>query len=248
MIRPADREGIAKLRCTDPFCTRICSLYESYGDGYDFTGFWVQELGGETVSAVSRFEDKFSLHLTDGSDLEEIAAFLHFQGAGAVMYDDRFSLDFGNGQAIRGQVLAYRGAYYISELEIYQPDFKALYRLLESCASDIFRVPPYLSFLSDVTHRMNLRKCTVLATGEGDIPASSVMTVSETTAAVIIGAVATHPAHRRRGLSRELVRTLASRIREEGREVYVFSASGENTRFYLNSGFEVVADFCEAFA
>ena len=245
MIIEADREKLTALRTTDPFYTRILSLYESYGGGYDFVGYWVQETEGKTVSAISRFEDKFSLYLTEDSDLEEVAAFLRFQGAGAVMTDSRYTLDLESEQVISGQVLRYAGEYYNSESELYTPAIKSLYALLQSCESDIFRVPEYMSFLSDVTHRRNLNKCAIMATDVGGALASAVMTVSETESAAILGAVATHPDFRRRGLSRELVKTLASQITSQGRAAYVFSASVANTRFYQHSGFEVCADFTE---
>ena len=238
MIRPVFQSELYQLQTDDPFYTRILSLYESYGGGYDFVGFWVQETDGKIYSAISRFEDKFSLY-------EEIAAFLQFQGAGAVMTDSRFSLELATDQMISGHVLRYTGEHYISELEIYQSEIKPLYTLLQSCASEIFRVPDYMSFLSDVTHRRNLGKCTVLGTDIDGVLASAVMTVSETEQAVILGAVATHPDHRRKGLSRELVRTLASQTASQGRAVYVFSTSEENTRFYQKSGFEIYAGFRE---
>ena len=245
MIIEADRKKLTALHTTDPFYTRILSLYESYGGGYDFVGYWVQETEGKTVSAISRFEDKFSLYLTEDSDLEEVAAFLRFQGAGAVMTDSRYVLDLESEQVISGQVLRYVGEQYNSELEIYTPEIKSLYALLQSCESDIFRVPEYMSFLSDVTHRRNLNKCAIMATDVGGALASAVMTVSETESAAILGAVATHPDFRRRGLSRELVKTLASQITSQGRAAYVFSASVANTRFYQRSGFEICADFTE---
>ena len=245
MIREADRKELDRFHTDDPFFTRILSLYESYGGGYDFVGFWVQETNGVLTAAISRFEDKFSLYLTDGSEREEVAAFLRFQGAGAVMAACGFSLDLQSDHVIEGQVLRYTGEDYISELELYSPEIKPFYTLLQSCESEIFRVPEYMSFLSDVTHRRNLGKCTILGTDIDGMLASGLMTVSETEQAAILGAVATHPDFRRRGLSRELVRTLASQITEQGRAVYVFSASDANTRFYENSGFEIVAGFTE---
>ena len=251
MIRPAevpfgkDSPELSALRSDDPFYTRILSLAESYGGGYAFVGFWVQELDGEIVSAISRFEDKFSLYLTERSDPEEIVAFLRFQGAGAVMHDSRFSVGLQTARAVSGQVLRYAGDDHISGSELYSPEVKPLYGLLQSCASDIFVVPAYMSFLSDVTHRRSLGKCTVLGTDVDGVLASAVMTVSETEHAAILGAVATHPGYRRRGLSRELVRTLASQITRQGRAAYVFSASDANTRFYINSGFEKTAGFRE---
>ena len=235
------------LQSSDPFYTRVLSLFESYGTGVAFVGFWAQIIEDQPTALISRFEDKFSLYLTGSSDLEEIAAFLHFQGAGAVMAESRFFPKMKYNYALSGQVLRYRDDHYISDLEIYEPEIKEVYDLLLTCESEIFRVPPYLSFLSDVTHRRNLGKCTVIGTKLDGALASSVMTVSETEHAAILGAVATHPDCRKRGLSRELVRTLASRITGQGRAAYVFSASDQNTRFYQNSGFEITAGFREIF-
>ena len=245
MIRQADDNSLRSFHSNDPFYTRILSLYESYGGGYDFVGFWVQETDGKLTAAISRFEDKFSLYLTDASDLEEISSFLRFQGAGAVMAACGFLSDSPAEHVIQGHVLRYRCDNYISELELYSPEIKPFYALLQRCASDIFLVPEYMTFLSDVTHRRNLGKCTLLGTDIDGTLVSGVMTVSETSSAAILGAVATHPDYRRRGLSRELVRVLASRINAQGREAYVFSAGEANTRFYQNSGFAVCAEFAE---
>ncbi len=161
------------------------------------------------------------------------------------MTDDEYCVDIHADKEISGEVLVYRGEEYYSKLELYRPEIKELYSLLQSCEGEAFRVPDYLVFLSDVTHRLNLGKCMILATDIAGRLASSVMTVSETPNAAIIGAVATHPDFRKRGLSRELVRTIASQINAQGREAYVFSASEANTRFYQNSGFEVAARFRE---
>ena len=245
MIRQADDNSLRSFHSNDPFYTRILSLYESYGGGYDFVGFWVQETDGKLTAAISRFEDKFSLYLTDASDLEEISSFLRFQGAGAVMAACGFLSDSPAEHVIQGHVLRYRGDNYISELELYSPEIKPFYALLQRCASEIFLVPEYMTFLSDVTHRRNLGKCTLLGTDIDGTLVSGVMTVSETSFAVVLGAVATHPDYRRRGLSRELVRVLASRINAQGREAYVFSAGEANTRFYQNSGFATCAEFAE---
>lgn len=248
MIRPATASDLNRITATDPFFTRILSLYESYGEGLDFVAFWVQETDGGIVSAISRFEDKFSLWLTSGSELEEMTAFIHFQGAGSCLYNAAFALDFSDSPSgISGQVLEYSGGDHISDIEIYEPDLNALYTLLKACESPIFIVPEYLPFLSDLTHRRSRGKLHLMATAVGGVPASCVMTVSETKNAAILGAVATHPDYRRRGLSRELVRTLATRLRGEGRRVFVLSASEDNTRFYKNSGFTVIADFKEIF-
>lgn len=248
MIRPATASDLSRIDASDPFFTRILSLYESYGEGVDFVGFWVQENSGEITAALSRFEDKFSLWMTADGDREEIAAFLRFQGAGSCLYNAAFSLGFPDENGvIEGQILEYTGDDYISDKELYRPDFKAVYALLKTCESPVFIVPEYLLFLSDLTHRDNRGKLHLAAIAADGIPASCVMTVSETGTAAILGAVATRPDCRRRGLSRELVRTLATRLRGEGRRIFVLSATGANTRFYQNSGFTIIAGFKEIF-
>ena len=159
MIRPATASDLNRITATDPFFTRILSLYESYGEGLDFVAFWVQETDGGIVSAISRFEDKFSLWLTSGSELEEMTAFIHFQGAGSCLYNAAFALDFSDSPSgISGQVLEYSGGDHISDIEIYEPDLNALYTLLKACESPIFIVPEYLPFLSDLTHRRSRGK------------------------------------------------------------------------------------------
>ena len=248
MIRLSQASDFRRINATDPFFTRILSLYECYGEGLDFVAFHTQERGGVVTSLISRFEDKFSLWLTDESNLEEIVAFVRFQAAGGCLYNAAYSLGFDEDcPCISGSILEYTGDDYYSDLEIYRPDFKALYDLLKACESPIFQVPDYLMFLSDMTHRNNREKLHLSATDIDGTLASSVMTVSETVSAAILGAVATHPDYRRRGLSRDLVRSLATELRGEGRRVFVLSASDQNTAFYQHSGFRVIAGFKEIF-
>ena len=248
MIRPAERDTLDGITASDSFITRILSLYRAYGEGLAFVAFWEQETDGAVTALISRFEDKFSLWLTDGADCEEIAAFLRFQGAGSVMCREDAPMCFDEAvHTINGEVLEYAGEDYISDIEICEPDFQRLYALLKTCESDIFRVPDYMMFLSDLTHRRNRGLLTAAAAQRDGVLAASVRTVSECERAVVLGAVATRPEYRRQGLARELVRTLAARIRKGGRRVYVYSASDSNTRFYQNSGFTIVAGFKEIF-
>ncbi len=248
MIRPATAMDFQRITAIDPFITRILSLYESYGEGFDFVAFWTQESDGRITAEISRFEDKFSLWLTEASDLEEIAAFIRFQGAGSCLYNTAFAPDFpADLPTVSGQVLEFTGDDDNSVTELYEPDFKELYALLKACESPAFSVPEYLMFLSEMTHRRNRGKLHTAGNFADGMLVSSALTVSETSTAAILGAVATHPDFRRRGYSRKLVRVLATRLRGEGRRVFVLSASDSHTLFYQKSGFKIVADFKESF-
>ena len=180
MIRPAVPETFENIPASDSFFTRILSLYRAYGDAYSFVAFWEQENDGKTTALISRFEDKFSLWTTDGCDFDEIAAFLRFQGAGSVMMSTDVPLDFPEAvHTIGGAVLEYVDGEYNSDKELNDPDFKDLYALLKTCESDIFRVPDYLMFLSDLTHRRNRGWLNIAASEKDGVLAASVMTVSE---------------------------------------------------------------------
>ena len=246
MIRQAHRCDLRAIHTDSPFFVRILSLYECYGEGYDFVSFWVQENEGETVAAISLFEDKFSLYLTEKSDLEELELFLRFGGGKGFLFDAKYALNIPHENYISGDVLEYKGSYN-SDKELYTPEIKALYSLLQACSAPDFRVPDYLTFLSDVTHRRNLSKCDILALSCDGVLASAAMTVSCTENAVIIGAVATHPDFRKRGFSRRVVCSLSEKMRARGKRVFVLSASEKNTLFYQHSGFETVAGFMEIF-
>lgn len=245
MIRQIfDKEQIP-FEGDDPFLTRIQSLYDCYGTGYDFVRFYAQYIGEKAVSCLSLFEGRMALYLTEDSDFEEIERFIVFSGCTYVMYNAMFLSEINSSREIKGDVLVYKSKAENSSKEIYKPDPASVYDVLKSCESEDFLVPPYLPYLSDVTHRQNQGKCTLMGIEQNGVLASCAMTVSEAKRAVIIGAVATRPEYRQRGLSRQIVISLSEKYAKQNKAVFVFSANEKNTRFYENSGFEKLYQFTE---
>lgn len=186
-----------------------------------------------------------NLYLTEVSDIEEIDEFILFSGCTYVMYHADFALGFNSVSEIKGDVLAYKTRSKNLSKSITEPDIPSIYEVLKSCESEEFIVPDYLPFLSDMTHRKNKGKCTAAGIEKDGVLASCAMAVSETENAVIIGAVATRPAYRCQGLSRQVVISLSEKYAEQNKTVYVFSANKKNTRFYEHSGFEKISKFIE---
>lgn len=246
MIREAAREDLCAICSDSPFFVRIRSLSLCYGSGYDFVSFWVQEDDAGICAVISRFEDKFSLFLTDRADLEELSLFLRFGGGKGFLYDPEYALNIPYKNYLHGNILEYTGILN-SDIELKTPDLSEEYALLEMCSAPDFRVPDRMMFLSDVTHRRNCGRCTLGGVYADGVLVCSAMTVSETDDAVIIGAVATRPDYRRRGFARQVVRSLGDRMRARGKRVYVLSANERNTRFYQHSGFEIIGEFIEVF-
>ncbi len=246
MIREIPADFFSDIHGADPFLTRILSLALCYRDDVGFVRYYAQYAGGRAVSYLSDFDGRMTLFLTADSDIEEIESFVDFLGCVSLMYDERFLSNVNSIKELSGDVLQYHTTDEAPLISVEEPPIKEIYEVLQSCASESFSVPDYLSFLSDVTYRKNRGKCALCGVREDGALASCAVTVAESEDAVILGAVATRPEYRKRGYSRAVVKTMGERFSQE-RKVYVFSLSEKNTRFYEKSGFVRKYRFIEAF-
>lgn len=227
---------------SDSFGTRIYSHFLCYSYEYDFALFWVQ-IGKncEICSAVCKLDKDIILCLSDDSGFEEIAAFLSFQDKLSVTFDVRYKEDIQSGveDFSTGDILTYKGNdKAVVSFDIVTPDLKEYHKLLLSCESADFAVPEYMNFLSDVSRRQQRGMCSIYGIKIADELASCAMTVSYTDFSVVLGAVATHPQHRKHGYAGCIVKGLAEKFNKLD-SVYIYTTVERNTRFYESLGFEV---------
>lgn len=224
------------------FGTRIYSHYLCYGHGFDFVDFWVQINESNSVTATfCRLDGDFVVSLCDESDMEEVSSFLAFQDKLSVTfdkaYDDCVKLELNNFSS--GDILIYRGNDRTFPLfDIVTPEIREYHNLLLTCRSGDFFVPEYLTFLSDVSRRQQRDLCDIYGIKIDDTLASCAMTVSYTDFSTILGAVATHPNHRKHGYGGCIVKALAEKSKQRG-SVYIYTTITKNTEFYITLGFEV---------
>ena len=226
----------------DSFGTRIYSHFLSYGTKYNFVDFWVEiDENNSISSAICRLESDFILCLSENSQGDEISAFLNFQNMNSVtfncIFDDKINIVAD--KFFKGDVLTY---YYDpnfkAQYPISTPDLKEYHNLLLTCESEDFFVPEYLQFLSDIRMRLNKNLCELFGVVVDDTLVSCAMTVSQTENSVILGAVATHPMHRKHGYGGCVVKSLAQ-IFCDYDNVYIYTTIEKNTRFYESLGFKV---------
>lgn len=224
------------------FGTRIYSHFLCYGYELDFVDFWVQlDDNSNIICAFCRLDGDFIVCLSDYSDYDEVSAFLDFQEKLSVTFDDRYSdkITTSFKCCSQGDILMFKGTdKKLIEYELVLPQLKEYHELLLTCESDDFYVPQYMSFLSDVARRQNKEMCTIYAIMSEDTLASCAMTVSQTDFSVILGAVATHPQHRKHGYAGYIVSQLAQSF-SHLESVYIYTTIERNTRFYEGIGFEV---------
>ena len=238
------RDEINLLSRDNPFGCRIAALYSTYDYSLPFVDFWVQFIGGEPVSLVSRLETVFILRLTEKSDMDEISAFMRVSGADSVICDGAYVLDCGM-KAETGPILACSSHQSLDDdCKIVVPTAKQVYSIISQCQSEHFSVPPYESFMLDVNHKL-LKKTVRTYAVDADGPAACIMTLAESADCAVLGALATVPEHRREGYGSYLIKYINNILVDEGKRVFLHRAPDSNIEFYNQLGFELYGIWSE---
>ncbi len=223
----------------DSFGTRIYSHFLCYGYEFDFAQFYVQIDENAIVCAVCNLESDFVVCACENTDFEELSMFLDFQNKHSVTFDNKYSecVKIEHKNQCFGDILIYENCVVNEhEFELITPKLKEYHSLLLTCESDDFLVPDYLHFLSDVSRRQMRDLCNIKGVYADKTLASCAMTVSFTDFSVILGAVATHPEHRKHGYAGCIVSSLAQEYYLSV-PVYIYTTIEKNTRFYEKLGF-----------
>jgi len=112
---------------------------------------------------------------------------------------------------------------------------KEIYDIIKS--ANLVGVGDYLPWLSDTTFRMNRGATTALTALADGKAVATAMKLFITDHAVLLGAVATRPEYRGRGLAGALVTTLAES--EKDKRVELLCKHDSIVEFYKSIGFEV---------
>lgn len=225
----------------DSFGTRIYSHFLCYGYDLSFVDFWVQITNDVITSAFCKLDGEMVVCISENSDLDEILSFLNFQEKTTVTFDALYADVFAklSEKHFFGDILEYKKSDKIPDTyKLCTPEIKDYHNLLLTCKSDDFFVSDYPYFLSDVTRRLNRDMCEIFGIYQDDVLVSCAMNVSFTNSSVILGAVATHPMHRKHGYAGFIVTKLAQHFSDK--KVYIYTTIEKNTRFYEKLGFDVV--------
>lgn len=235
-VEKGDKDFVEFCR-RDVFGTRISCLYNCYSTDYDFVKFWKQtDDDGKIISAVSRIDGDATLTST-GENAEEIHAFLRIVGFCTVQCEKRIAELMGAKSSLEGYVVEYiKNKNEIKEIQadnIFRP--KEIYDIIKS--AKLVGVGDYLPWLSDTTFRINRGVTSDLSAVEDGKTVACAMKLFSTETAVLLGAVATRPEYRGRGLAGALVTRLAES--ENNKRVELLCKHDSIVEFYKSIGFEV---------
>lgn len=119
---------------------------------------------------------------------------------------------------------------------------EGVYRLLCAAFPD-GALPPFDAFYVDLSHRLRHGLCRIAAIEDPPgTPVACAMNVAEAPDAVVIGAVATAPQHRRRGYASACIRAL---LAEDARPALIAPADDAAARLYRSLGFSPCGGWAE---
>ena len=236
-----NNENFIKFCERDVFGTRISCLYSCYSTDYDFVKFWVQiDENGKIISAISRVDGDATL-CTKGTNTEELCDFLNIVGFRTLQCEKKTAKKLGMKPSIDGYVVQYVGNYSntaeINCDSIFRP--KEIYDIIKS--AKLVGVGDYLPWLSDTTFRMNRGKTTCLTASIDNETVACAMKLFVTDTAVLLGAVATKPNFRGRGLAGALVTSLAKS--EPNKRVELLCKNDSIVNFYKSIGFQITDEW-----
>lgn len=223
----------------DVFGTRISCLFQCYSTNYDFVKFWVQtNSDGKIIATVSRIDGDVTL-CTIGDELDEMAQFLKIVGFRTIQCEKSAAQKMEMTSAIDGYVVQYRkNPGEIAKVQansVFCP--KEIYDIIK--AANLVGVGEYLPWLSDTSFRVNRGFTSALTAKVNGETAACAMKLFSTETAVLLGAVATKPEHRGKGLAGALVTKLAETESKNGKRVELLCKNDSIVNFYKAIGFEV---------
>lgn len=222
----------------DVFGTRIKAYFNCYSTDYDFVKFWVQtDEKGNVTAAISRIDGDMTLCAYE-ADYEELLRFVKIVGFATIQCRREVAKKFTADESLWGYVVRFenetenRGVSLRKDYEL-----KEIYNIIK--AANLTGVGDYLPWLSDTTFRINRNTAAPLLAEVDGRPAGCAMVLFRTDKAALLGAVATSPEFRGRGIAGALVTRLANKELAEGKRTELLCKNDSIVDFYKAIGFTV---------
>ncbi len=241
MIRRIDAwsQPIEAVCYMDVFGTRTLGYYRTYGIEYTDVSFFAQFSDDHCTGVLSSAYGNGSLTVTSGADLSEWLQFVRFLGLETLLCACEAAKEMQVNETETGFIMRYFGSERVPKATAITPlyadfSYHEVYDLLCVCG---FSLVAYEPWLADFALRVRHGTANVLCVREEKaIATASVLFDSGN--AVYLGAVATHPSARGRGLGGDLVLRLA----QCGKRAEIL-CKAHRVSFYTSLGFRQIGEF-----
>ena len=236
-VEKGDREFL-EFCDRDVFGTRIKAYFNCYSTDYDFVKFWMQtDENGSVTAAISRIDGDMTL-CAYNADYEELLQFVKIVGFNTIQCRREAAAKFTEDETLWGYVVRYENATQERSVEIKEDyELKEIYNIIK--AANLTGVGDYMPWLSDTTFRINRNTATPLLAHVDGKSAGCAMVLFRTDKAALLGAVATVPEFRGRGIAGALVTRLANKELSDGKRTELLCKNDSIVDFYKSIGFTV---------
>lgn len=218
---------------SDVFAARIFAALATYGTGYGFLRFWIQETEGRFTACISALDSDFTLSFLPDANREELAAFLCAIGFSTLQCSSKFYLDR---PFTEGFVMS-----LIPQKETL-PNDPAAENPYPCTLDDVYRLNTlqqagidYRTWYADLFRRCKKGTAKVFGLSVQNRVVSTASVTACTVAHTVIGCVATEPRWRRRGYAAQLLTYLVSQSRTG---CFLLCEAGL-LPFYQKAGFQI---------
>ena len=222
----------------DVFGTRIKAYFNCYSTDYDFVKFWVQtDENGTVTAAISRVDGDMTL-CAENDDYEELLQFVKIVGFNTIQCQRQVAQNFTDDETLWGYVVRFEQEQENRQVSLKENfELKEVYNIIK--AENLTGVGDYLPWLSDTTFRINRNTAEPLVAEVDGNAAGCAMVLFRTDKAALLGAVATSPCYRGRGIAGALVTRLANGELANGRRTELLCKNDSIVNFYKSIGFTV---------
>lgn len=236
MLKLVDNVELFSVLPQDAYAARIQALFKTYGAQCPFAEFWTQAEN----AAVCRVDGVMTLCCNENADYEELKIFIETVGCKTLVCSYEVCAKLGYAPSACSHIVEYTGDVCANPF-CGNPDLKQMHSLLLLCG---FTMGDYGSFLADFAARLNrgTAKTAVIASDSLDACASALFIGEKS---VLLGAVATNPEKRGKGLASELVSALAGEMKMQGKRVFLFCREDSLLEFYKKIGFVACGKWTE---
>ncbi len=222
----------------DVFGTRIKAYFNCYSTDYDFVKFWVQtNEDGDVTAAISRVDGDMTV-TAENADYEELLQFIKIVGYSTIQCNRRVAKEFTDDETLWGYVVRFENKTENRPVSLKNNyELKEIYNIIK--AANLTGVGEYLPWLSDTTFRINRNTAQPLVAEIDGKATGCAMVLFRTDKAALLGAVATSPEFRGRGIAGALVTRLANKELAEGKRTELLCKNDSIVDFYKSIGFTV---------
>ncbi len=234
MLKLCENIGELSFLPADPFCARISAYALTYGFSNEYARFYIQDEN----AALSLADGTVTLWCTGSTDYDEIKAFLPFLGCRSIIASEESFGKLGIKPEKTSYIVRYEGALPVKPFA-FTDEFEGreTYDLLTRCGFDM---GTYRNFIESIGIRLNKKTASFGGIKNGDLQACA-FRLFEGEKSVLLGAVATAPEHRGKGLASALVPYITSNRKDS----FLFCRNDSLLDFYKKCGFSLWGRWAE---